>query len=540
MPFTTSWLASRQNFLVKQRPASALLGLLGLLGLLSLAACETSGDLTVDLPGTEASSSKFLDIAVSASTIRLAPTLTLKSDRFLVGRLRDQTTGLTEAQAVLNLRASTSLDSLPGRLATAAPGLTAPTLESVTLLVPIEQVYGTATAPLRFDVLPLRQRLDDRQIYAADSRPDVAASAIATNLSARLNATRQVRQTTTDSTGAVVTTTVPDQLVSQVLQAAGSPVRPLFASVFEKLKSSTFVQADLDAVLPGIVLAPSAGYEGSIVGFGRGRAGAQLKFSFMYDSVQAAPLPAVRRRRSYSLFFGPGPNANMGDAGSGADPRYYSYLVNDRAGSPLAALSTTSSAVPAAALDGRSYLQDGIGLGTRIAFQDLGPLLELRNTPGVVLNRAELLVPVQPFTGGVFPTLLSFYLLEVDAANNVLVRPGSTTQVATERIVQRDGVNPQGSGAEAVARLTNAGSPNPSYSLLMTTYLQAYLLPKGLGPGELPAALVLTPTLRSIPVRNPDPNSRVEFTQAPPPLTLNRAVLDANNIKLRVYYSQLR
>ena len=536
MPFTTSWLTSRRLLLPLLKPAGALLVLLG------LAACETTGDLTVDLPGRKATGSKFLDIAVSASTVLLDPNLTLKSDRFLVGRLRDQVTGLTEAQAVLNLRVSTSLDSLPGRLT--GPGRRAPELESVTLLLPFEQVYGTATAPLRFDVLALRQPLDDRQTYTAASKPDVAPAAIATGLSAPLNATRLLMQRATDGTGTLITTTAPDLVVSQVLQAAGQPVKPLYASIFDKLKGSTFARADLDAVLPGIVLAPSAGYEGSIVGFGRGRVGAQLRFSFSYDSVQTDKEP-VRRRRTFSLFFGPSRNG-AGTAGGGAtaltsDPRYYSYLISNRAGSPLAALNTTADAVPAAALDGRTYLQDGIGLGTRIAFQDLKPLQELRNTPGVAINRAELLVPVQPFTSGVFPYPASFYLLEVDAANKVLVRPGTANQGATERVVQQDGANPQGSGAGAVAALTNTGSPNPTYSLLMTTYLQAYLLPNGLGPrpDDLPTALVLTPTLRQVPVvvQNNGGSRIIEVT---PPLTLNRAVLDANNIKLRVYYSQLR
>ncbi len=521
MLFTTSWLTSRLFF----KPAGALLALLG------LASCETTGDPTVDLPGTAATSSRFLDISVSASTVLLTPNLTLKSDRFLVGRLRLGQARHLVAQAVLNLRPSTSLDSLPGRLA--GPGRAAPALESVVLLAPFEQVYGSASTPLRFDVLPLSKRLDERQTYtAATPPPEVGSPALATGLSAPLNATRQVRDTTTDRTP--VSLTVPDLVASQVLQAAGQPIKPLYASIFDKLNSSSFTQADLDALLPGIVLAPSAGYEGAIVAFGRGRIGAQLRFTFSYDSVRKAPEAPVRRRRSFSLFFGPGRNG--AGAAAGSDPRYYSYLVTNRAGSALAALTSGAAAVPAAALDGRTYLQDGIGLGTRIAFQDLTQLQELRNRPGVAINRAELLVPVLPFTSGVFPYPPSFYLLEVDAANNVLVRSGTASQVPTERVVQRDGANPQGSGAGAVASLTNLGSTNPTYSLVMTSYLQAYLLPKGLGPGELPAALVLTPTLRQIPVID----SEGRINQLTPSLTLNRAVLDANNIKLRVYYSQLR
>ncbi|WP_375419120.1 DUF4270 family protein [uncultured Hymenobacter sp.] len=521
-----SWLTSRY----RSFSASALLAGASFLG---LTACETTGDLTVDLPDTEPTSSTYIDLPVNAATVLLDPALTLKSDRFLVGRLRDQVTGLTEARAVLNLRPSNALADLPGQLKSTLPGIrTQFALDSVVLFAPFEQVYGTAAAPLRYDVFPLATKLSEQVVYTGVSDFEASSEAIATNLSAPLNATRQLTQPASDGSGTVITT-VPNQLVRQVLQAPNDSPKPLFASIFEKMSASTFSQADLDALLAGIVLAPSAGYEGSIVGFGRSATtGAQLRFSFSYDSAQTAPLPPARKKRSYSLFFGPGLNSS--GSGAASDPRYFTQLRIDRSGSQLAALSNQSQAVPAAALDGRSYLQAGTGLGTRITFSDLVKLEALRNTPGVAINRAELRVPVQPFTTGVFPYPPSFYALEVDAANQVLLR--TVDGVPTERVVQRDGQNQQRNDFEASANLVDAGSTNPYYSMLITSYLQAYLTPNGLGPDQpLPAALVLTPMLRSttIVIQN-------SLAKIPQPLTLNRAVTDANNIHLRVYYSQLR
>lgn len=502
-----------------------------LFGLSGLSACETTGDLTVDLPDTKPTSSTFLELPVSGATVLLNPALTLKTDHFLVGRLRDQTTGTTEARGVLNLQ----LDALrPDSLPSKQPNAT---LESVVLLAPFEQVYGTATTPARLDVLPLAQKLDERVVYTASSAPSVGAQPLATNVSVPLNATRQVTQTA-EGTGATVTTTVADPVFRQVLQTTGGSANPLFASIFQKLNAPSLAQADLDALLPGLVLAPSAGYEGSIIGFGRGSVGAQLRFNFTYDSVQTAPLPTVRKRRSYGLVFGPGRGGS--GAGTAQDPRYYTYLANDRGGSPLAALTGQSAVVPAAALDGRSYLQEGIGLGTRIVFSDLAKLEALRNTPGVAINRAELQVPVLPFTSGVFPYPATFYALEVDGQNQVLTR--TVDQVVTERIVQRDGYNQQRNDYEAAATLVNASSTAPYYSFVMTSYLQAYLTASGLGTDAttgaslpLPAALILTPTLRGTTVA-----ASTGLGKVTPSLTLNRAVLDANNIRLRVYYSQLR
>lgn len=503
-----SWLTS-QRPIISRSTSVLLTG--AALSLLGLAGCETTGDPTVDLPNSSSTSSKFIEVSVSAATVLTGPTQTLKSNRFLVGRLRDQVTGLTEAQGVLNLRPSTLLDSLPGRL-------THPRLESVVLLAPFEQIYGTATVPLRYDVLPLAQKLDERVVYGADSKPVVGPDALGTGLSAPLNATYQLTQTATDGSGATITTTAPDLVVRQALLSPSQP-NPQLSAVFEKLKARTFAQADLDAVLPGIVIAPSAGYEGSIVAFGRGAVGAQLKFRFSYDSVTQTSPDTIRvpRVRTYSLFFGPSRGAS--GAGAAEDPRYYTQLTNDRTGSALASLTNQSDAIPAAALGGHSYMQAGIGLGTRITFNDLDKLNTLRNTPGIAINQAELRVPVQPYTTGLFPNPTGFYALEVGIDNKVLLR--TTNQITTERVVPSE--------SNISQMLLNPVSSNPYYSFSMTRYLQEYLTPKGLGVDEtgaplpLPAALVLTPTLRST-----------------TSLSLDRAVLDANNIILRVYYSQLR
>lgn len=503
-----SWPTSqRRNF---SRSAAVLLAITAL-SLVGLAGCQTTGDPTVDLPGSAATSSKYVEVSVSAATVLTDPALTLKTNRYLVGRLRDQVTGLTEARGVLNLRPSTLTDSLPGKLKNAV-------LESVVLIAPFEQVYGTGTAPLRYDVLTLAQKLDEQVVYAAIDSPTLGKQALATGLSAPLNATRQVTQTASDGSGTVITTTVPDMVVRQTLLSLGQN-NPLLTTVFQTLNATVFSQADLDAALPGLVLAPSAGYEGSLVAFGRGTVGTQLKFRFSYDSVQTAPLPIAKGRRSYSLFFGPGRNAASSGPGAPEDPRYYTQLTNDRTGSALADLTSQSHDVPAAALGGRTYLQEGIGLGTRITFNDLSQIEKLRNTPGVAINQAELRVPVQPYTTGLFPNPAGFYALEVGADNKVLLR--TSNQITSERILPTESTYGQ--------MLINPNTSSPYYSFLLTRYLQAYLTPKGLGVDEagnplpLPAALVLTPTLRST-----------------TSLTLNRAVLDANAIVLRVYYSQLR
>ena len=99
-----------------------------------------------------------------------------------------------------------------------------------------------------------------------------------------------------------------------------------------------------------------------------------------------------------------------------------------------------------------------------------------------------------------------------------------------ERLVQADGNSPQGVGTDAAAVFHDLGPTNKYYSIAITSYLQAYIY--DLLGAERPAALMLYPVVRFSPsVTVPTANTN---------LTLNRAVLDAQNIKLRVYSSKLR
>jgi len=179
----------------------------------------------------------------------------------------------------------------------------------------------------------------------------------------------------------------------------------------------------------------------------------------------------------------------------------------------LAVLANRASAVPASALNGTSYVQEGTGLGTRVTFQGLEAL---KATPNLTVNRAEIRVPVKPFTNALFGNPSLLYAVEVDASNNALQR--TINFLSGDRVVQADGADQLSGGYPATGTLNDVATTQAYYSLPITNYLNAYLKDK---LGGNPASLVLTPSI-----------------QASSTLSLNRAVLDANNITLRVYYSK--
>ena len=491
---------------------------------LALAGCDKGTNLNVDLPDTTAISTEYQDfpLAATAATVRLVPVQTLKTEHFLVGRLADNVAGTTEARSYFNVVAGpdvngSSLDSLPAKLVR-------PILDSVVLVIGFDRVYGSSSAPVTFDVYKLLDPLDERQVYDSGTATPLG-TALGQNLTSRLDRTQQITITAASATTPAVTTSVPDQSVRLLLQrrafaavpatptkparpavpAAGSPAGVDFATnLFAQLSLPNFGQTQLNAALKGLAVVPSAAHNSSIVSGGR-NFDSRMVVYFHGDANRPDTL-----RRSYSVYFGPA-YSNRSLPGA-RDPRYYTQITNALPPA-LSALGATSGAVPATALNGTSYVQEGIGLGTRVTFLGLEALM---NTPGLIVNRAELRVPIQPFSNALFANPIQLYAVEVDASNNILQR--TTNFAVSDRVVQANGRSQIGTGTPAGGPLIDATTSLAYYSLPITDYLQAYLSDKLDGR---PAALVLVPNIR-----------------ASSTLSLNRAALDANNIKLRVYYSK--
>ncbi|MCC3153372.1 DUF4270 family protein [Hymenobacter sp. BT770] len=485
------------------------------LAALALASCDKGTDLNVDLPDTTSISTEYTeykDPLLDVTTVRIAPVQTLKTDHYLVGRLTDNVAGTTEARAYLNVVTGSANDSLPAKLTT-------PVLDSVVLVMGFDNVNGSSTTPARFDVSSLQAPLDERLAYNSESVTPIGA-ALGQNLVSRLDRTVQVVTDTT--TKPATTKTVADQTLRLVMlrtAATAAPfapapavASPFFTDFFAKLRSAgtSFTQTQLDGLLKGLAIEPSAGYSSGIVSFGRSY-NARLAF-FFHDDAVAAPAPPKRRHwNSYSIFLGP-VFSSAGGAGA-SDPRYYTSLKNNQTGTPLSALSDATQAVTSVTLNGTSYVQEGIGLGTRVTFKGLDKLL---STPGLTINRAELRAPIKPFSNSLYPNPQYIYALEVDASNKVLQR--IVNFLPSDRVVQADGTNQLGISNPAIGNLVDASTTQPYYNLLITSYLQAYLANKLEGQ---PTSLVLVPNIRTSTA-----------------LSLNRAVLDAANISLRVYYSK--
>lgn len=503
------------------------------------AGCEDANDLGVELPGTTAADTQYRDFAVTASTILRDSIETQKADRFLVGRVRENVLGSTAATAFLNLKLRPLVaDTLPSGVASAAGVAPNPVLDSLVLEMPFDEVYGSAATPLRVNVLQLTQRLDDQTVYNSSSAV-AAGTEIARNLTARLDGTKK------DSAGVKpnrIQVTVPDRTVRLKLHGGGQ-VSALANEVFTRLKATGFNQAILDAAWQGVALQPAADFSTAVVGLqsnlitNNNPGTTRTRAVFYYRYTNKKNTGTLNGR--YSIALGKGSFSSLNDA-----PRYFTRITNELpTNSPLTRLAGTSGATQAVAAtetNGLVYMQGGNGFAAKLKVPGLEELKLLAKpqadgSPAIAINRAELLIPVKPFANLLFSLPSRSFLSEVNSSNQALYRPLLNTRV--ERIVLRDGVPQTGQGLgsiaddpqngagyyqnAAVAQLYSLSDVNQSFSMIMTGYVQAYVYDQ-LG-GTAPAVFILSPSLRN------------SFG-----LDLNRAVLDASAIRLRVYYSKLR
>ncbi|SNR49342.1 MULTISPECIES: DUF4270 family protein [Hymenobacter] len=496
-------------------PASAIrltsvsLSVAAFLGLAT--GCEKANDLGLELPGTSPISTQYQDITLPATTSRQAPVQTAQASHFLVGRVRDANVGTTTARAFLNAQIG-SPDSL------LATNFTDVKLDSVVLHLGFNQVYGTATQPVRLDLFQLQQPLGERTAYNSESSVPTS-TALLSGFAGSLNRNRQVKtrtaaSSTTDTTTTVITTTVPDRVVR--IPLLNFPQTAALANaLFSAQRATGFNQDKINTILRGLALGPTAGFQDNVVAFNRTN---ETRIAFYYQGRTRSG--AKLRPIVYNILFGNAPSATAADA------KFFTQLSTDFSGTRLAALNSPGAQVVPTSDFPYTYLQEGVALGTRIELQGLSALKSNTNR---VINRAELLIPIRQYSNGLFPYAPNVYLYEVDNQNKVLERTvGATT---AERLVQAEGtlpnssvrISPAGIGYPASATFPLGLEPQ-YYSLNMTEYIQAYLTNRL--NGDLPSGLLLSPVLRS--------NTS---------LTLNRSLLDASSnggIKLRVYYSTLQ
>ncbi|WP_162910793.1 DUF4270 family protein [Hymenobacter oligotrophus] len=474
--------------------------------LFSLGSCEDPNELGLDLPGSASVDTKYEDFPVTASTIHQDSVPTLRRTRFLVGRLTDANTGATlEARAYSEVQPSLNAtsDPLPSKFAAQNPRL-----DSIVLTGGFDRVYGSATQPVRLSLYDLDKPLDERTTYNAASRPALG-QAIVENAPVSLNRIIRNKANTADSL----------QLPLRILISGPQPTA-FATSLFDLMKATTtetLSQQELQRVWRGLAIIPGAGTERTVIGFDR----SVISQILVYYRVNTTSGTPATEQKIYRFSY-------VNSSGAVFEPRFFTGIQYDLsgAGAPFSSLNNNRAAeVPASLLNNTSYTQDGTGLATKLLIPGLEQLRALQQRENIIVNRAELIVPLKSGTNLVYPAPTSLYLYEANARNQVL----KTTTGASQslRFVLGENANAQGQRLEAqLNRQSTATGPSNNYTTLLTTYVQTYVTNQL--PTPYPAAFILSPTLRR----------ELRSNETSLPLSLDRATIDASNIRLRVYYSK--
>lgn len=458
--------------------------------------CDPASEVGLNVLETDVpAGATYVEYAAEAATIRRTDSVrTANKDNFLVGALRDANVGLTTAEAYLQMAPNSNNPSTPWP----------PTgvIDSLVLSLGYSTFYGTADGRQQLAAYELTEGFaDDKAYYASSSLGAQTAELGHASFLPRYDTLKTTKRVLAlpwvagdTTTKKITTTAISQRPVRIVIENTGAG-----AAFRQKLYNAIGTSAmnslqDMQAVLKGIVVKPSNGTQGAIANFNP--LSINTKMVLYYRA-----LPDTTKR----VF-----NFEIGNT---AVERHFTHLQTDfSTGTKLPELATAEEAPAAPTNDLTTYLQNGVELGTRLRLPGLADLKARRGS--IVINRAELFIPVHPYSSGVYPVPSQAYLYQLGTSNRPLKTNGEL------RTVQGNGALQTGNNSPAI--LSYDGNQR-AYRVVITSFLDAYLNDKL--PDQSLQAFLLTPTLAG--------------TSS---LTLNRALLDAapNRIKLKIYYSTLQ
>jgi hypothetical protein len=179
-------------------------------------------------------------------------------------------------------------------------------------------------------------------------------------------------------------------------------------------------------------------------------------------------------------------------------------IVGDRKGTPIASVSKPLVAVPSSATQNNVYLQNGAGLVAKLEFPYLS---KFRAAGKFGINKVEMVLTPQSYTSlrNVLP-LGAIYLGETDKNNKVLKDSTGLIKYVTTEGFPLVGTNP------ATDRQVVQFSPSKGeYIFNLTSYVAGMLQGTKANNG-----LLIAPVINN---------------------NINRMILDAKQIKLKVYYT---
>ncbi|MEJ8802524.1 DUF4270 domain-containing protein [Pontibacter sp. H249] len=406
----------------------------------TLASCDDPTDIGIDLQDENLIGTNFTDtITINTGTVLLTDSiLSFRTAPAQVGYLADPVLGTLKATTYTEV-ALNGTDVKFGEN---------PQVDSMVLTLDYSFIYGNKTAPLKLNVFRLTEGFQEKASYFTNTTLAKQEAPLGSTTLVPLLYEKK-KQFDVDSTAAkrLVKIKLPQSLINEFVAQSGN----------DPLKS----QANFKAFFKGLAIAP-AGEPSSILALNLAADSSKIVMHYKNG--------ADKKKHTFRL--------------SGSAVNYFTNFEGNRAGTAVAELSQNGDFIPATEGNGNeSYIQNNTQLLTKLTLPYLENFREAAGT--IIINRAELIVPVKAASTGAFSAPPQLLLYQTNNTNRIL-KDGSGNALT----VQQNGVGQINSTAFPAA-LTFDNKRN-RYALNITSYFQAMLLGKKPNNGLLLAPAVVT------------------------------------------------
>lgn len=411
------------------------------LSLATLASCDDPSDLGLDLQDENLIGAQYTELAVEAGTV-LQPDsiLAFEQSRAILGGYQDLSTG--------NVKATTFTE-----VAISGTNLkfgTAPKLDSLTLTLDYDVIYGAVGQELAFEVHRLTEGFKEKASYFTNSTLPYESNVLGGTRFKPELVTKKDTATGKETSSYVLPTIKLDPAFGQELldQSDKAPLKDQL----------NFVQ-----FLKGLAIVPADELPRVMVGLNLGASKLTLHYKDGTDTT----------RKTHTFYL------------SGSGVRDFSRIEANRSGTALEGLQK-NTVLPSEKTGGEVYVQSATELYAKLTI----PLLDkLRQENGkIIINRAELVVPVKNGSTGTIkaPSFLAIY-----QANGSRVAENNSGNAV---MIPADG------SAVSPAILVYDSKKN-QYTVNITSYVQNVLLEKSANKGFLLGPSTSVATKEIIPYR---------------------------------------
>jgi hypothetical protein len=442
--------------------------------LITLISCEKPGEIGLDIDETKLGTAFTDTITVKASTILAGDSIVARNrGNLLTGSFSNSTFGAVTAKSFLEVGITSGLgfeDAANARI------------DSTVLVLDYNEYFGDTTQNLTVNVHKLQQGFrDDVTYFTNSSLPH--ESAVIGSATFKPTPRKTVKKVATNTT---VNASIPVRI--RMTPAFGAEM--LAQSGKTPLSNPT----EFLKFLPGIALTSE------------NNAKSALGFTFSDSTYFRIYYTSGGKKLQYNFII------------SSTNNRL-SQLSADRSNTPLARLQQPGDSVPAASTGNTAFLQESVGIKTKLTFPYLNKFKQALGT--VAINRAELVIPVK-VTNGFTPSPY-IYLFETNKNNRILRQGGVPV-----------GIPANGSSLTSFSQplATSYNATTQSYTVNITTYLQAVLYNSRLSDSRIMRnnGLVVSPASAA----------QLTSLEALSLQSLNQTLLNfapGSPVKLRVYYS---